>query len=179
MVVHAYAPSGCAHNAHVVWFTRLNGSARNNAKGRSKGTLMRVSAVRVPRHRERCDSAIYSRGLTLDDCIRYDYTDRATLCHPFTTPTQPRYEDHANQNRSFAFFLFFQNRPSPFCPYLCYRFNHAVTLSPSFSFSLTIVFTKNSTLLFPSLLSPYEILLLVDARKKSKKYASSGKIGNQ
>lgn len=98
---------------------------------------------------------------------------------PFTTPTQPRYEDHANQNRSFAFFLFFQNRPSPFCPYLCYRFNHAITLSPSFSFSLTIVFTKNSTLLFPSLLSPYEILLLVDARKKSKKYASSGKIGNQ
>lgn len=91
---------------------------------RSKGTLMRVSAVRVPRHRERCDSAIHSRGLTLDDCIRYDYTDRATLCHPFTTPTQPRYEDHANQNRSFAFFLFFQNRPSPFCPYLCYRFNH-------------------------------------------------------
>lgn len=28
MVVHAYAPSGCAHNAHVVWFARFNGIPR-------------------------------------------------------------------------------------------------------------------------------------------------------
>lgn len=46
--------------------------------------------ISIPDNQERCDSTIRSRGLTLDDCMRDDYAARATLCHPFGTPTRSR-----------------------------------------------------------------------------------------
>lgn len=81
--------------------------------------------------------------------MRYDYADRATLCHPFTTPTTLRRPRQPN----FAFFLFFQNRiPITILPV---PLRIGLASRPAFSlFSFSIIFTKrNFTPLLPSLLS--------------------------
>lgn len=53
--------------------------------GRKLRTIAKgLTKVLVPD--SRCDSTTRSRGLTLDDCTRYDYAARATLCHPVVLP---------------------------------------------------------------------------------------------
>lgn len=92
------------------------------------------ASISIPDNQERCDSTIRSRGLTLDDCMRDDYAARATLCHPFGTPTRsrPRHKDHVKQADRLPVlrvFPFLQKRESPRRRPYSY-FSTAITIPP-------------------------------------------------